>query len=90
MIDKNAMKEELRTYIGTAFLPDEPLGNLKDDTPLRTSGVMDSMGMLRLVGFVESQYGIELKAYETSTENFDTIDAIADLIERKITGETGS
>jgi acyl carrier protein len=87
MKDKSAMKEELRTYIASAFLPDESPESLKDDTPLRTSGVMDSMGLLRLVGFVESQYGIELKAYDTSIENFDTIDAIADLIERKIAGE---
>ena len=87
MNDKSAMKEELRTYIVSAFLPGDSPESLMDDTPLRTSGVMDSMGLLRLVGFVESQYGIELKAHDTSIENFDTIDAIADLIERKSTGE---
>jgi acyl carrier protein len=84
------MKEELRTYILSAFLPGDSPENLKDDTPLRTSGLMDSMGLLRLVGFVESQYGIEIKAHDTSIENFDTIDAITDLIERKIAGETDS
>jgi acyl carrier protein len=87
MKDKSAMKEELRTYIVSAFLPGESPESLKDDTLLRTSGLMDSMGLLRLVGFVENQYGIELKAHDTSIENFDTIDAIADLIERKIAGE---
>jgi len=88
MKDKNAMKEELRAYIVSEFLPGESLGNLKDDTPLRTSGVLDSMGLLKLVSFVESQYGIELEAHETSIENFDTIEAIASLIERKTAGET--
>jgi acyl carrier protein len=87
MTDESEMKEELRTYIASAFLPGESSGSLKDDTPLRTSGVMDSMGLLRLVGFVESRYDIELKAHDTSIDNFDTIDAIADLIERKIKGE---
>jgi acyl carrier protein len=90
MKDKSAMKEELRTYIVSAFLPGESLADLKDDTPLRTSGLIDSMGLLRLVGFAENQYGIELQAYETSIENFDTIDAIADLIARKISGESKS
>jgi len=90
MKDKSELKEELRTYILSAFLPGDSPENLKDDTPLRTSGLIDSMGLLRLVGFVESQYGIEIKAYDTSIENFDTIDAISDLIERKNTGETGS
>lgn len=87
MNDKSETKEELRAYILSAFLPGDLLETLKDDTPLRTSGVMDSMGMLRLVGFVESRYGIELKAHDASIENFDTIDAIVDLIERKIEGE---
>ncbi len=87
MKDKSAMKEELRAYITSALIPAGSGENLEDDTPLRTSGVIDSMGLLRLVSYVESQYGIELQAYETSIENFDTIDAIADLIERKIAGE---
>ena len=90
MKDKSAMKEELRTYIMSAFLPGASAGTLKDDMPLRTSGVIDSMGLLRLVGFAESQYGIELQAHETSIENFDTINAIADLIERKILSESKS
>ncbi len=87
MKDMCAVKEELRTYIVSEFLPGESLGNLKDDTPLRTSGVLDSMGLLRLVSFVESHYGIELEAHETSIENFDTVNAISALIERKIAGE---
>jgi len=90
MKDMDAIREELREYILSAFLPGEPPGDLKDDTPLRTSGLMDSMGLLRFVGFVESQYGIELKAYETSIENFDTVNAIADLIETKISGRDTS
>lgn len=90
MKDKSAMKEELRTYIVSEFLPGESLENLKDDTPLRTSGVLDSVGLLRLVSFVESQYGIELEAHETSVENFDTLDAISALIERKIAGANKS
>jgi len=45
------------------------------------------MGLLRLVSFVEDKYGIELEAHETGIEDFDTIDAIANLIERKIAGK---
>jgi len=85
--DKSATKEALRAYILSEFLPGESPRNLKDDTPLRTSGVLNSMGLLRLVSFVEDKYGIELEAHETGIEDFDTIDAIANLIERKIAGK---
>jgi acyl carrier protein len=81
--DKSATKEDLRAYIVAEFLPGESPGNLKDDTPLRTSGVLNSMGLLRLVSFVEDKYRIELDAHDTGIEYFDTIDAIANLIEKK-------
>lgn len=87
MEDKSATKEALRAYILSEFLPGESPRNLKDDTPLRTSGVLNSMGLLRLVSFVEDKYGIELEAHETGIEDFHTIDAIANLIERKIAGK---
>ena len=73
----------LRQFILSEFLPGETPANLRDDTPLRTSGVLDSMATLSLVGFVEKEFGIELEAYETGIETFDTIAAIAELVERK-------
>jgi acyl carrier protein len=56
---------------------------LRDDTPLRTSGILDSVATLRLVSFVEERYGIEVEAHEASVENFDRIDSIATLIQSK-------
>ena len=84
MTDKNTMKEELRAYIVSEFLPGESTANVKDDTALRTSGVLDSMGLLRLVSYIEERYGIELEAHETGIDNFDNIEAISNLIQRKV------
>ena len=77
------IKERLRHFILTQFLPGESLANLRDDTPLRTSGVLDSLATLSLVSFVEKEFGIELEAHETGVEFFDTIGSIAELIARK-------
>lgn len=77
------IKEELRQHILTEFLPGEKASNLKDDTPLRTSGILDSVATLKLVTFVEEQYGIEVEAHEAGVENFDTIDSIAALVQSK-------
>jgi acyl carrier protein len=79
----NDVKEDLRQHILATYLPGESAANLRDDTPLRTSGVLDSLATLGLVDFVEKQYGIELEAHETGIESFDTIDAIASLVVRK-------
>jgi acyl carrier protein len=77
------VRQKLRTYILTEFLPGESPENLTDDTPLRTSGVLDSLATLKLVGFVEESFGIELEAHETGVENFDRIQDMAALVERK-------
>lgn len=80
------MKEEIRQYILSEFLPGETPANLRDDTPLRTSGVLDSVATLRLVTFVEEQFGITVEAHEASVENFDSIDNIAAFVQSKQNG----
>lgn len=77
------VKEELRQYILAEFLPGEKASNLRDDTALRTSGILDSVAALRLVSHVEEEYHIEVEAHEAGVENFDTIESIAALIESK-------
>jgi acyl carrier protein len=95
-VEMENIKEELRQFIISEFLPDgqTPQGNgsqtgrisganLNDDTPLQTSGILDSTAMLRVVNFVEERYGIEVRAHEVGVDNFDSIDAIAAFVESK-------
>jgi acyl carrier protein len=80
------MEDKIRQFILTEFLPREKPENLHNDTPLRTSGVLDSVATLRLVTFVEEEFGIRVEAHEASVENFDTIDSIAAFVQSKMTG----
>jgi acyl carrier protein len=78
------IKEPIRQYVLNEFLPGESPANLTNATPLRTSGILDSMGTLNLVSFLEQTFGIVIDAHETGVENFDTVDAIAALVARKM------
>lgn len=78
----NDVKERIRQFLAES-LPGEKLSELHDDTPLRTSGRMDSMALLRLVSFIEESFGIEVQAYEASVENFDRIEDIEAYVQRK-------
>jgi acyl carrier protein len=80
------MKEEIRQFILSEFLPGENPANLLNNTPLRTSGVLDSVATLRLVAFVEEHFGITVEAHEASVENFDSINSIVAFIESKKQG----
>jgi acyl carrier protein len=79
----NNTKETIRSYILSEYLPGETASNLRDDTPLRTSGILDSMATLNLVTFLEQTFGITIDAHETGVEHFDRIGDIAALVARK-------
>ena len=77
------LKESIRRYILAHHLPGESAANLKDDTPLQTSGILDSLALLGLVSFIQQQYGVELDIYDTSAERFDRLEDIAAAVARK-------
>ena len=77
------IKEEIRQYVLHEFLPGEKASNLSDETPLRSSGIVDSVGLLRMIDFIEDRYKIQVDAYEAGVENFDRIEDIASFIQKK-------
>lgn len=77
------IKDTIREFILVSYLPGEKPENLRDDTPLQSGGILDSLATLGLATFLEQQYGIELDVYDTSLERFDRIDDIAASVERK-------
>jgi acyl carrier protein len=77
------IRDQLRAYILSEFLPGESPENLRDDTPLKSTGVLDSLAVLNLVAYIEEAFGIDIEAHETGVDSFDRIESIADLIVRK-------
>lgn len=80
--DIQTIKDQLRDYILQQFLPGEDASNLQDDTPLKGSGILDSVSTLKLVSHVEETWSLEVEPHEASSQ-FDTIEDIATLIEQK-------
>jgi acyl carrier protein len=81
------IRNAIRQFIIAEYLPGESPDNLKDDTPLRTSGILDSMSTLGLVSFVEENYGVKLDAHATGIEDVDRSEDIAALVRRKQAAE---
>ena len=80
------VKDVIRQFILTTYLPGESAANLRDDTPLQTSGILDSLATVGLISFVQEQFGVELDVYETSVERFNRIEDIASSITRRSGG----
>ena len=79
----DAVKDTIRQFILTHYLPGEIPDNVGDDLRLVTSGILDSLATLGLAGFLEREYGVELSATEIGVESFDRIEDMASLVVRK-------
>jgi len=71
------LNDVIRQFILSKFLPGESAANLRDHTPLQTSGILDSLATLELVAFLEREFDIELDLADTAVERFDRIEDIA-------------
>jgi acyl carrier protein len=78
------LEQELRTYIATSFLLSEDATAVAGTQSLTRGGVIDSIGIVELRQFVESNYGITILDEETTPENFDTIDSIVRYVGTKL------
>jgi len=55
---------------------------VKSHTTLVTSGLIDSFAMLELVAFMESEFLVKIEVEDIEAKNFDSIDAMENLIQR--------
>lgn len=75
-------EQRIRQFIVENFYVSDPT-ELADDTSLITSGFVDSTGMLEVIAFLESEFGIRIRDQEMIPENLETIARIAAFIGRK-------
>jgi acyl carrier protein len=75
---------EVRRFIAENF----PLGGdsslLNSDQSLVEAGVIDSTGVLELIGFVETNFGIEVPDRDLVPENFDSIANVVEYVSRRL------
>jgi len=80
---QNPVLDQVKAFVLREFLPGEDPGELKPDTPLMTSGILDSIATLKLVTFLESEFDISVEAHEVDAENLNTLSLIAALVASK-------
>ena len=73
-------KGMIRQYIVTELIKDKKQANLKDSDSLIESGIVDSLGIMKLIGFLEDKINIQISDDELVPENFSSVDSIAALV----------
>lgn len=75
------IETQVRSLIEDNFLFREDRSSLSDTESLIDAGLIDSMGILELVAFLEERFKIEIADTDLVPANFDSISAIAAYVE---------
>ena len=72
----------LKEFIASEIMFEDSAAVIADDTPL-LGKVMDSLGLLQLVAFIEEEFDVTIEDSEVTVENFRTLADIERLVSEK-------
>lgn len=77
-----SVAQRVKQFVLENFYVSNP-AEITNDTLLVTNGYVDSTGMLEIITFLESEFGIRIADQETTPENLESIGRIASFVARK-------
>lgn len=77
------IKDKIRQFITTNFYVSDAAA-LGDSQSLLDAGIIDSTGVLEVIAFLETEFGIEVSDNEMVPENLDAVDNIVGYVTRKL------
>jgi acyl carrier protein len=75
--------ELIREFVIREFLPGENPATLTPTTPLISGGIIDSIDAVKLIVFLETEFGIEVEAFDADLDNLDTLEALDRFVSAK-------
>jgi acyl carrier protein len=76
------VQQIIRDYLLNEMLYAAP-DTFDDNTPLVSSRLLDSMGLLKIIVFLEKSFALRVEPNELVPQNFETVNAIADFVRHK-------
>jgi len=75
------IKEVVLEYVIDEYVEEDEM-EVTFDTPLISSGLVDSFSMVSLKAFLEKRYGISIPDADATPEAFDTVNSIVGIVEK--------
>jgi len=84
------IEEGLRDFIARNLLYSTEGFSYTDDASLLREGIIDSLGVVELVEFVQNKFGLKVDQQEVIPDNFDSVASLSAYVRRKLqTEKTG-
>ena len=77
------IKEQIRQFV-QENAQSKGVTNLTDDASLMGSGVLDSLGIFRLVSFLEENFSVRVADEEIIHDNFQSVNQIESFVNNKL------
>ncbi|MET9401694.1 acyl carrier protein [Kitasatospora sp. NPDC002965] len=71
-----ARTDDIKRYLIDQFLLEVTVEEIDDDFDLLANGVIDSLGLLTLVGWLENTYKLDIDALDIVPDNFRSVASI--------------
>ena len=73
-------KKSIIDYVKKEYLEEEDDQEVDENTPLISSGIVDSFSMVSLKMFLEKKFSVKIPDEKATTEAFDSVNNIMDLL----------
>jgi acyl carrier protein len=83
MTEEQEVRDNLRQFVLDELLLGDASAMLADGDSFLDTGTIDSTGVLEVVTFIETRFGIQVADREMVPENLDSIDRLVAFIGRK-------
>ena len=78
------IEQSIRNFIGCNLLYSAEEFSLPADVSLLKEGILDSLGVVDLVEFVQTNFSVKIEQPEVTPANFDSVEKITAFINRKL------
>ena len=82
-IEDQQIEPSIRDFIATRLLYSKDGFSYADDAPLLREGIIDSLGVVELVEFVQARFKVAVEQKDVRPDNFDSVAKLAAFVRRK-------
>ncbi|MBN2564486.1 MAG: acyl carrier protein [Candidatus Eisenbacteria bacterium] len=76
------IRDAVLEYVVDEYIDEDDDIEIDADTPLMSSGIVDSFSMVSLKAFLERKYSISIPDAQATPEAFDTVNSIVEIVKK--------
>ena len=82
-MDQDTIANRIKLFLVQQFPATKNVGNT---APLLNNGLIDSLGILEVVAFLEKEFGINITDEDLLPENFGSVQNLSNFVQQKTNG----